>query len=218
MYMAETNTPEVTSENITSTKKTGFPYNKIAGPLIVVIIILALITLFLNSKVQKSPDTANLDATLVPTSQVSPLGQSVLSLIPNPLKLDALNKGTIDVNIETGGNEVTAVQLELQYDPSAITNVTVTPSGFFTNPVELLKRIDIQNGRITYMIGISPAQDPISGSGTVAKISFQKVKGTRLATTEIKFSKTANSESLVAATGIDQSVLKQANSTTINLQ
>lgn len=215
--MPEINTADTIKQTTGGNKKINPELKKITIPLIIIIIFLSILTIYLNSKTQKILEVTQSGETPSPTSQISPDAQSIINLMPNPLTLDTTGRGAINVNIETGGNEVTAVQLELKYDPSAITDVAIVHSDFFTNPIELFKRIDTQNGRITYMLGISTAQNPISGSGTVAKITFRKVRETKLSSTTIKFSKTENSESIVAATGIDQSVLRYANDTTINL-
>lgn len=210
--------PESTAtDKVVINKKNKLHFNKLAVPIILIIVLLSLTTLFLNSKTGK-PKSTPVETLPAPTTAISPDAQSVLSLIPNPMMLDATNKGTIDVNIETGGNEVTAVQFELKYDPSAITDIEIRPAKFFTSPVELMKLVDKTNGRITYMIGISPAQNPISGSGSVAQITFSKTRNTNLASTEIKFAKTENSESIVTATGIEESVLKETHGAVIELK
>jgi len=199
-------------------KKSKLGMEKIALPLIAIILIMGAVTIFLNSQTKTPTKPPITSEKQTPTADISPLAQSALSLLPNPLTLDASGNGTIDVNIETGGNEVTAVQLELQFDTKAINNVAIKPGPFFTSAVELMKRIDKENGRITYMIGISPAQSPISGGGTVAQITFSKVRNTTLPSTEINFSTTENSKSIVTATGIEESVLKSTTDTVIELK
>lgn len=201
----------------TETKSKNLQPKKFAAPLIIVIIFLLLVTLLLNSQTKKPQDTSKTTSTPSPTSALSPFAESVLSLRPNPLSLDAGGKGLINVDLETNTNEVTAIQLELQYDPKAIRNVSIKPGLFFSNPIELRKIIDSVNGRITYMLGISPTQDPLTGSGTVAQISFAKVPNTALTETEMKFSQTELSESIVTATGVDLSVLKNTNNIKILL-
>ncbi len=201
-----------------SSKKNKSGVEKIALPLIIVILIAGAVTFYLNSQTKnpsKSPVTIEKQS---PTGALSPLAQSTLYLLPNPLTLDASGNGIIEVNIETGTNEVTAVQLELQYDTKAITNVAIKPGPFFTSAVDLMKRIDKDNGRITYMIGISPSQNPISGSGTVAQITFSKVRNTNLTSTQVNFTTTDSSKSIVTATGIEESVLKETQGTTVELQ
>ena len=94
-----------------SSKKNKSGVEKIALPLIIVILIAGAVTFYLNSQTKnpsKSPVTTEKQS---PTGALSPLAQSTLYLLPNPLTLDASGNGIIEVNIETGTNEVTAVQL-----------------------------------------------------------------------------------------------------------
>lgn len=216
--MQENIEPSENPASSPSAKKSRFRAEKIALPLIIIILIMGGATFFLNSQTKNSSKDPVTMEKQAPTSVISPQAESILSLLPNPLTLDANGNGIIDVNIETGSNEVTAVQLELQYDIKAITNVAIKPGPFFTSAVELMKRIDKDNGRITYMIGISPSQNPLSGSGTVAQITFSKVRSTTLTSTEVNFTTTENSKSIVTATGIEESVLKETHDATIELR
>lgn len=82
---------------------------------------------------------------------------------------------TANVTLTTERKKVTAVQIELNYDPKTITNVDIKPGGFFPNPTILLKKIDPVNGRISYVLGIGLGQYPINGNGTVAVLSLTPV-------------------------------------------
>ena len=192
-------------------------YNKkhIVPILFFVVFVLFIITVSLNSYVNKTALSPEL--TPIPTSDIASQAQSVLSLTPDPVTLDANGNGIIDVIIETKTNDVTAIQLELLYDPSAITNVSIKPAQFFAQPVELKKRVNTQNGRITYMLGVSPTQQPIRGTGAIAKITFTKAVGTKLSHSPFSFYHSGNIESIVAATGVDKSVLKKTYDTNIIL-
>lgn len=112
---------------------------------------------------------------------------------------------SILVNIETGKNKVTAVQLELQFDPQVLTNVVVTLGSFFKNPQVLLSQIDTKTGRISYAFGIGLADQGVMGKGVVATLTFGAVRTPQQ--TSILFLP----KSLVTAEGITQSVLKQTN-------
>lgn len=110
---------------------------------------------------------------------------------------------TTSVNIDSGQNKVTAVQLEISYDPKVLTNVDIKPGPFIQNPIVLLKKVDQANGRISLALGIPLGQKGIAGTGTVAVISFNQT-ATAKGSTVINFlPKTA-----VTAQGIAQSVLK----------
>ncbi len=79
------------------------------------------------------------------------------------------------VNIDSGKNSVVGVQLELYYDPSLITNVNVTPLDFFPQAVEVLKKIDDKNGRISYAITVSPGETAVKGQGQLVKINYTPI-------------------------------------------
>ena len=113
---------------------------------------------------------------------------------------------TLAINIATGTNKVTAVQLEMQYDPKVLTNAVVTPGSFFKNPVILLNQIDAKTGRISYAFGIGLADQGVRGQGEIAILTFG-AKTTVLEQTQILFLP----KTLVTAENISESVLKQTN-------
>ncbi|HBB76836.1 MAG: hypothetical protein A2186_02670 [Candidatus Levybacteria bacterium RIFOXYA1_FULL_41_10] len=107
-----------------------------------------------------------------------------------------------DVQIMTGKNKVTGVQLEIKYDPALITTVDVLPGDFFQNPTELLKKIDTEEGIISYALGTE--NKGLSGKGVVATITFVPRTGVRGETAFEFLSKTT-----VVAENADQTVLKE---------
>jgi len=113
-------------------------------------------------------------------------------------------KYSLPIVITTGSNKVTAV--ELQYDPLVLTNVAVTPGPFFPKPIALWNQIDPKTGRISYAFGIGPADQGVSGTNTVATLTFSVKAGTSEKTAIIFLPKTQ-----VQAQGVSQSVLKQTN-------
>jgi hypothetical protein len=137
---------------------------------------------------------------------------SVLSLNPQPVVVMPGKSGSAEVNIDTAGNEVTAVQLEIAYDPNFITNVKVTPGQLFDNPVVLIDKNDVKEGRYTFAFGILPNQSAVVGSGSTATISFTALNkpgnNSQLALLPT---------SLVTARGVSNSVLKLASGTLIEI-
>jgi len=110
----------------------------------------------------------------------------------------------LPINISTGKNKVTAVQLELQYDPLVLTNVAVVPGPFFVKPDVLLNQIDTKTGRISYAFGIGLTGQSVAGTGTIANLTFS-VRATSVpAKTAIIFLP----KTLVTAEGITGTVLK----------
>lgn len=180
------------------------------GGLFLLTIVLLIVTL------QRGTSEQSLKPRLVakPTKQQIPANaKSVLQLLPNPAKLDAENNGSIDVQLDTNENAITAVQLELQYDPKVLRNVAITAGPFLNKPIELLKNIDKTTGRITYMLGISPAREPIQGKGIIASITFSKLSTVTTQKTDFKLL----DSSLVTSSGIDNSVLRSTKGTTVLL-
>ena len=110
---------------------------------------------------------------------------------------------SMPINISTGKNKVTAVQLELQYDPLLLTNVKVTPDLFFPKPNILLNQVDVKTGRVSYAFGIGPTDQGVVGTSTVATLTFSVKAGTLQKTAVVFLPKT-----LVTAEGIAESVLK----------
>lgn len=184
----------------------------ITGLILLTIILLFAATRTSQPPVQKVPTpSVPLVATLTPT----PPAYTTLELSPNPVNLSTNAKGTIQVLINTDQNVATGVQMELSYDPSALTNIQVTPGTFFQNAliVPQWNKIDTINGRISHTQVLTPAQSGVKGKGIIATITFTKLAGTNLSQTSMQFlPKTAVTES-----GISQSVLKTSTGTTIYL-
>lgn len=171
-----------------------------------VIVLVALFVLSLSTTKQASAPT-----TTEPTP--TPFAQTVIKLTPNPVTLQGTTAGSVEAHMETAGNEVIAVQLEIQYDPSILENVSIQPGSFFSSPVPLLNTIDKKDGRISYAVSIPPSQAPIRGTGTIATISFTKNPTATEAQTELKLLP----RTIVVAKGIGPSVLSQALGTTVTL-
>jgi len=113
---------------------------------------------------------------------------------------------SLPINITTGENKVTAVQLEMQYDPEVLTNVQVAPGSFFRNPTMLLNQIDEKTGRISYAFGVNPTDQGVVGNGVIAILRFKAKTGTPMQTQITFLPKT-----LVTAENINESVLKTTN-------
>lgn len=107
----------------------------------------------------------------------------------------------VDINIDTGENEVTLAQLEMKYNPGEFQRVDLKPGNFINNPVILQKSINTMDGRIKYWIGVSPNQDGVSGQGVIATLIFAKPA---TGASQITFLPKTS----ISATGTDQSVLK----------
>lgn len=161
--------------------------------------------------------------TLVAMAIYQPKADKIVTVTPTPepvaqtiLSFGALQTATtsslvttdyfVPINIQTFKNKVTTVQLELQYDPMLLTNVTIKPNDFFVKPVILLNQIDTKTGRITYAFGIGPTGHGIYGDNkTIATLYFSTKPNVTEKTAIIFLPK-----SLVTAEGVLQSVLKES--------
>ena len=110
--------------------------------------ILVLIAVYNNPTAKKPQQT--------PVVTVSPK-QTILSISAAPLATSsATSSSSANVNILTGKNKVTVVQLDLSFDPKAIGNVDITAGDFFKNAGVLIKDINQEKGQISYVLGINP--------------------------------------------------------------
>lgn len=110
-----------------------------------------------------------------------------------------------NVNIDTGKNKVTGVQLELVFDPNVLRNVEISALDFLPGSIELLNNIDVNNGRISFALTIPPDEEGVSGIGSIAQISFSLSSQSALPTFINFLPKTE-----VSAQNITSSVLKEA--------
>lgn len=146
-------------------------------------------------------------------SPTSAPAETILSLSPNPLTVSANTDATLDVTINSNGQKITAVQLEMTYDQKVVTIVSVaqpTVNPFITNIFPLMNKIDTKNGRISYTVGVSPSAQSPTGVGRVATITLRA----NLAAGEqsvIQFLP----KTLVTAEGTANSVLKSTVGTTL---
>lgn len=176
------------------------------------ICILALIPigLLLFTSLKKNIGSAPLVPPVInPQPTPTPKAQTTLSFSPNPIVI-ASPSGTLNLSIDSGANNVTAVQLELSYDPKTLPIVDILPGTFFDDPITLLKNVDAKNGKISYVIATPLTGKAKNGKGTVATLTFT----TRMPSgqkTAINFTP----KTLVTAENIPTSVLKATDSATI---
>ncbi|MBI3070341.1 MAG: hypothetical protein HYY87_03500 [Candidatus Levybacteria bacterium] len=137
--------------------------------LIIILVIVTGVLIALAVTPQKTP--APVVVAPPPAGGSTPAAQTLLSFSPNPLLISSAS-ASVDVAVDTGNNALTAVQLELSYDPTVITSIKLKPASFFPNPVVLLENIDAKNGKISYALGIAPIDNPQKGQGAVVTVSF----------------------------------------------
>ena len=174
-----------------------------------VLITVVLFVIALRSNQQAPQTSVNPSQQAQQPSPTVSVAHSVLNLSPNPVNVSAGGTGKVDVNIDTSDNSVTAVQLEIAYDPKVVSNVQVVPGPLFQNAVVLINKDTPATGRFTYAFGRTPAQTPVLGTGVVATITF------RAAASSQPSQLTLLPTSLVTARGVATSVLKSSSGTEI---
>ena len=179
----------------------------ISGLVIVTVILFVIALRTSNQQTTQLPPTPMAQQP-APTSAA----HTMLSLLPNPVNVAAGRQESVSVNIDTSDNAVTAVQLEIAYDPHVLSNLQVTPGQLFPNAVVLINKNNPQTGRMTYAFGIAPNQPTIQGTGAVATITFTAKVGASGASQLALLPTT-----LVTARGIATSVLKSSSGTIINI-
>lgn len=174
--------------------------------LVLVTVVLFFVALK-TSKQQQMSQPQQPQASVPVASQPSPMvpAHTLLSLSPASVNVASGQQGKIDVSIDTSDNAITAVQLELAYDPKVVSNVQVVSGSMFKNPVVLINKNDATVGKFTYAFGILPNHETVQGVGTVATITFT-AKGASGKEAVI----TLLPESLVTARGVAESVRKNS--------
>jgi len=179
---------------------------------ILALIVVGLLVLALRSQQPEQKQTKTTAPTTgVPTVTSVP-GTAVLSFTPSVLQVAAGSTGSVNVTVDSVDNGITAVQLDLSFNPNILSNVVVTKGTFFKNSVEMLNSVDQNNGKISYAAGASFSESGVRGTGTVATITFQ-VLPTVTPQTEIVFTK----KTLVTAEKSIDSVLKTTNNVVIQI-
>lgn len=128
-----------------------------------------------------------------------------------PIESSASGMYETSVEVNTRSNKITAVQLEMSYNPQELSNVDIIPGAFFTDPVILLKKVDEVTGRISLAIGIQPGGTAVNGTGSVASVTFEPVSG--ISSSSINFI----DKTQVSAESELKSVLKSTTGVTFNL-
>ncbi len=180
--------------------------------LVLVTIILFVIALNNSRNAPSTPPVVMPEMSQAPSMAPTSPAHSVLTLSPNPIDVLPGVKGTVNVNLDTSDNEVTAVQLEIAYDPNFISNVKVTPTDLFTSPVVFINNNNAKTGRYTYAFGIMPNHNAVKGIGSAATITFTALNKPG-ETSQLSLLPTT----LVTARGVTSSVLKSATGTLVEI-
>ncbi len=100
---------------------------------------------------------------------------TTLSLSPATISKAVGEEFTLEVRMNTGDNQIIAVQLNLIYDPTKLQADWIHNGTMFPN---ILTSGVAANGTITMALGATNTTTPITGTGTVATIKFTALAAT----------------------------------------
>ncbi len=116
---------------------------------------------------------------------------------------------SIPIRIRTGANTVSAAELIIRYNPKLLTNVTIEPGAFFSNPTILAQSVDADTGKALLTIG---SLSPRRGEGVIAVF-----RATTTATLSSTMTLTFDPATQVAALGENTNVVKSTTNRTISI-
>lgn len=126
--------------------------------------------------IAKNPKKPNTISSPIPVSSFSPTPaiptESSLSFIPDTIYALTGKNNKVSIQLNSQGKYPTGAQLELAYDPTILTGITLDPGTLFADPDILLNNINERIGRISYALSLSPNKNPSAFSGTVAALNF----------------------------------------------
>lgn len=187
---------------------------------IAILAVVTAILVILAIQNEQSPlRTTETTTTPTPTADI-PKTTNVTFL---PTKIDATSGLPLSVDIvaDTNTDQISGIQLELQYDPKLLTNVKIAKPdtslfGAANNYTVLFSEVNPALGRISYAVAIQPTQSPISGVGKVATITFQRATQTD-ATPSVQTTISFIDKTMVTKLNETQTVLNKTNSLTVQL-
>ncbi len=167
----------------------------------IVVVILALISVVIaivlikqNQDIRKQAAPAT-NLTLVTSNSIPQVG----------------NTFSVNVNINTGDNQIVATQLFLSFDPVRLEMTSAIAGTFLPLPNKVGPTIDNTAGKLSFALLVPPSGQPKSGQGTLMILTFKaKAPGSAVIT--------ILSESLVGATGENaQNVLLGSSPLTLSI-
>lgn len=122
-----------------------------------------------------------------PTAVPTPATRNFTTLVASPSASLVLvgEEASFVVIVDTGGNNVASVQLEMLFNPEYIKVSGIEPLTFFNDPTILLREIDNKAGVISYALGSTTQAR--SGRGALVKITLVGKKSTSNNSTPITF-------------------------------
>ena len=192
-------------------KSTHTPHFSIPAKTLGLIILLAIVASALVYAALLPQKPAQNTTVLKNVEESETVEDTTLSI--EPAENNSIRNRVYDVNVNTGKNKVTAVQIELVFDPNVLRNVEISPSEFFPNYLVLLNSIDEKNGRISFALTLPPKENGVLGIGSIAQIKFN-ISSQSAFPTFIEFMPKTE----VSAENISVSVLKETIDAVVDYQ
>lgn len=100
---------------------------------------------------------------------------TTLAITPASLAKKVGDTFSMEVVIDTGENQVVAVELHVTFDPSKLEAQTINNGTLFSN---ILASGSVESGAASMTIGAANSKEPVRGTGTVAVILFTAIAKT----------------------------------------
>ncbi len=140
---------------------------------------------------------------------------SSLTLEPSTTSPSVDDTFTVSSNIQSGTNQIIAVEMHLTFDETKVEAQGATPGSFLPGAKTIGPSIDNNNGTLTYTVYLDPGSQPVQGQGTVAVFTFKsKASGN----TTIAFSSDTVVGSDDSTGDLGQNVLTGTNPAVLNIQ
>ncbi|MEK7544144.1 MAG: Ig-like domain-containing protein [Patescibacteria group bacterium] len=95
---------------------------------------------------------------------------TTMAIIPASITKKVDDVFTVEVTIDTGENQIVAIELHITFDETKLEAKTITNGSLFPN---VLASGTIEPGAGSITVGAADAKEPVRGVGTVATITFQ---------------------------------------------
>lgn len=186
--------------------------------LLLIIFLGVITTILLWVAFTTQPQKQNTTISQKPLASLTPTptpAKATLIFLPNSVSLSASQSASFDIQLDSAGNTVTSVQLEISYNPAVLTNVQVQAPEATKNlfsPIQLitLRNVDRKNGEISFGFTIPRAAKAQKQSGVIATVSFTANSPTQALSTLLFLPKT-----LVTQQGSNESILGDSLPATI---
>ena len=188
------------------------------------IAILAVVTavlVILAIQNEQSPLRTTTETTTTPTPTATIPKTTNITFLPTKIDATSGLPLSVDIVADTNTDQISGIQLELQYDPKLLTNVKIAKpdNSLFGAPNSysvLFSEVNPALGRISYAAAIQPTLSPVSGVGKVATITFQKATQAS-ATPSVQTTISFIDKTMVTKLNEAQTVLNKTNSLTVQL-